>query len=147
MEELNLERGLAAPVRNQPVQRFLAGLERGQVPLRERLQVFVENFGQAVRSHPGGTLDVRPVKYQRGLDPFYRLLVHFRAREVGQEQHRSARFSGNPRRHQIGKFFQFFGGAIGAIHQQDLLALVADETDAVFHTPLTAPEYSADKPC
>lgn len=83
-------------VRYQPVQSFLAGLERRQFPLRKSLHVLIEYFGQAFRSHPSRTLQIRPVEHQSRLKPLQALFVEVCPGEIRQKQHRSPRFRGDP---------------------------------------------------
>ena len=67
---------------HQPIQRFLAGFETGQVTLREAPHAFKKDVRNGIRSHPGGTLDVRPVKHGGQLDAIRRFVVNLCSREV-----------------------------------------------------------------
>ena len=81
---------------------------------------------------------MRPVEHQCWLDAIHAFLSNFApVKSASSSTEPRARRSHAPEPVSA-RFFQLLGGAIGAIHQQNLLALVADETDAVFHSrPVT----------
>jgi len=121
---------------DQPVHRFFARLEGGQFPPGEALNVLVKHFGETVGPDPCGALEVWPVKHCALLQAVDGDAVKRCPGEVGKQQHRSVRLAGYIRGNEPRHLLQFNGGAVRSVHQKNLLALLLDVANAVFHESL-----------
>ena len=118
---------------DQPVQCFFAGVEgRNRAP-RESLEIFHDRVRDGLGPEPCRFLDERAVEGKHFFDAGDYRAIQFGAAVICQRKERFAAVLRHRDPQVLEEKQHLLGGRLREIDQQDLLAFVLDEVDAVIH--------------
>src|SRR6266852_809120 len=118
---------------NQPVHRFFARLEEDNLALRKAVEALHESVGNIFGAHPCRLFHEGPVESEDFFDSGRNRPVDFGTSKVGQDEHRLTRMFCNDDLNIFEQEQHLLSRNLRSVDQQDLLALMLDEVDAVVH--------------